>query len=126
MIEEPDSEGKRRPKGPWVRALELSIYLILGSCLFTFATMNNFFVSRCGGHPTAKKNACISNLMQIQGAKHTWAFEWKKPAVTKVTDGDLFGTGLYLRDKPQCPSGGSYSLRRTGQKPRCSVLGHTL
>jgi hypothetical protein len=124
MNNESDTEKLARQRRRWRHAWLISTFLILGSALFSFAAMNNFFVSRCG--PISPRNTCIANLKQIDGAKMTWAFEWKKPAVTTVTDGDLFGPGLYLRDKPQCPSGGSYSLRRTGQKPRCSVFGHTL
>jgi len=42
-------------------------------------------------------------------------------------DFDLFGAApALMREKPTCPSGGSYTIGRVGEKPRCSVTGHTL
>jgi hypothetical protein len=126
MIEKPDTERLDIQKHPWVRALDLSLYLILGFSLVTFAAMNNFFVSRCGGHPGAKKNACIANLKQMDGAKRTWALEYKIPSGRQPTDLALFGTNRYMRLKPSCPSGGEYSTKSIGEKPLCSISGHTI
>jgi hypothetical protein len=118
-VAETDTRQQRRWSYAWI----ISTFLILSSALFGFAAKRNFFVCCLSISP---RNACIANLKQIDGAKMTWALEGKKPADTVVRDSDLFGPKLYLRDKPQCPSGGGYSLRRIGQKPRCSVYGHTI
>lgn len=123
MDHESDAEAETRQQRRWRYAWIISAFLISGSALFTFAAKNNFFVY-C--HYMSPKNACIANLKQIDGAKNTWALEGKKSAGAVVKDSDLFSPQLYIRDKPQCPGGGSYSLRRTGQKPRCSVFGHTI
>src|SRR5688572_6858090 len=53
---------------------------------------------------------CINNLGQIYKAKQSWALETRKSSLDVPTDGDLFGPELYLRRKPECGSGGQYTL----------------
>jgi len=74
----------------------------------------------------SQKNACIANLKQIDGAKNTWALEQKKVNADVPVDTDLFGTSLYIREKPGCPTGGTYSLLSVVEKPTCTTAGHTL
>ena|SRR2546421_269245 len=76
----------------------------------------------------SQKNACIANLKQIDGAKATWALEQKKVATDVPKDTDLFGATQYIRDKPECPGGGTYDLLDVANKPTCtqSAAGHTL
>src|SRR5436853_3731509 len=59
----------------------------------------------------SQKNACIANLKQVDGAKATWALEMKKNTTDTPADSDLFGVTLYIKDKPECPGGGTYSLQ---------------
>ncbi|MBN2506515.1 MAG: prepilin-type N-terminal cleavage/methylation domain-containing protein [Verrucomicrobia bacterium] len=75
---------------------------------------------------SSQTSACIANLKQIDGAKATWALEMKKTNLDTPTDADLFGATLYIREKPQCPGGGTYSLNAVDTKPTCTVAGHTL
>src|ERR1043166_8911423 len=63
----------------------------------------------------SQKNACIANLKQMDGAKQSWALEQKKAGGTPV-DTDLFGATLYIKDKPSCPGGGTYTLGDLGGK----------
>ncbi len=76
----------------------------------------------------AAKCACIANLKQIEGAKATWALEFKKTQADMPGDKDLFGSGRYIPVKPNCPQGGSYRIGAVGQKPACSIggAGHQL
>ena len=74
----------------------------------------------------SQKNACIANLKQLEGAKATWALETKASATASPTDADLFGTDKYIREKPQCPGGGTYDLTSVDAKPTCTIAGHTL
>ena len=76
----------------------------------------------------SQKNACIANLKQIDGAKNTWALEQKKVNSDSPGDTDLFGTTLYIREKPVCPGSGTYTLGVVSDKPTCSqsTVGHTL
>jgi prepilin-type N-terminal cleavage/methylation domain-containing protein len=74
----------------------------------------------------SQQNACIENLRQIFGAKHTWCLEMKKSASTVPGDTDLFGPTLYIRAKPECPGSGTYSLMSVAEKPTCNLTGHSL
>ena len=76
----------------------------------------------------SQKNACIANLKQMDGAKATWALEQKKTTTDSPADSDLFGAALYIKDKPACPGGGTYSLGTVDAKTQCSLTaaGHSL
>ena len=76
----------------------------------------------------SQKNACIANLKQMDGAKATWALEQKKTNTDSPDDTDLFGATQYIRDKPACPGGGTYTLDVVGTPPTCSLVanGHVL
>ena len=69
----------------------------------------------------SQKNACIANLKQIQGAKATWALENKKVDTDTPADTDLFGNTQYIRTKPECPGGGTYTLNNVATDPACSL-----
>ena len=74
----------------------------------------------------SQQNACIENLKQIFYAKATWALETKQNSTATPQDTDLFGTTLYIREKPACPANGTYSILAMDTKPLCSIAGHTL
>src|SRR5258705_7011315 len=69
----------------------------------------------------SQKNACIANLKQLDGAKATWALEQKKTNTDTPGDTDLFGATQYIRDKPACPGGGTYTMGDVQSKPLCSL-----
>jgi prepilin-type N-terminal cleavage/methylation domain-containing protein len=73
----------------------------------------------------SQKAACVANLRTIDGAKATWALEQKKNNSDVPTDADLFGPTSYIREKPSCPAGGTYSLNQVDQKPTCTVPDHS-
>ena len=78
---------------------------------------------------TAQKNACISNLRQIDGAKEQWALENKKSAGAASVDTEV---NAFLKNSttPLCPAGGAYTYNVVGTLPVCSLSGtpsfHTL
>ena len=69
--------------------------------------------------------ACRANLRNIAAAKGVWALENKKTDATVPTDADVFGPAKYIREKPTCPSGGTYTLGSVAKHPLCSIPGHT-
>jgi hypothetical protein len=73
-------------------------------------------------HPC--RTPCVMLLRSIEGAKATWALEQKKLPTDTPTDADLFGRNAYIYEKPTCPQGGTYTLGKVGEKPRCSFPGH--
>jgi len=86
-----------------------------------------FVPNYCGFH-TSPANACINNLRQIDAAANQFALEHH------LTNGDAihFPTSLtpYIKLNsagkiPGCPLGGSYSIKKIGDTPTCS-LGSTV
>ena len=77
---------------------------------------------------SSQKNACIANMKQIDGAKATWALEQKKQNSDTPSDSALFGTSNYIRTKPECPGGGTYTVGAVDTRPACSKSadGHVL
>ena len=67
----------------------------------------------------------MANLKQMDGAKASWALEQKKSNSDTPADTDLFGATVYIRDKPLCPGGGSYTLGQVQDRVTCS-LGATM
>jgi prepilin-type N-terminal cleavage/methylation domain-containing protein len=76
----------------------------------------------------SQRSACIANLKQMDGAKATWAMELKKNNSDTCGDSDLFGATLYIKDKPECPGGGTYSILPVDQKVTCTLSssGHSV
>jgi prepilin-type N-terminal cleavage/methylation domain-containing protein len=69
----------------------------------------------------SQKNACIANLKQMDGAKASWALEQKENNSDTPVDTDLFGSTSYIRDKPECPGGGTYTLQAVDTKVSCNL-----
>ena len=82
------------------------------------------FWSRLFRESCSCRSACVMNLRAIEGAKATWALESRKTTNDIPADSDLFGPDSYIREKPQCPQGGVYTLGKVGEKPTCSVRAH--
>ena len=93
----------------------ISLLLVLGTGFFGCSDRS---VERRAPH-------CIANQMSIQGAKEAWARDNNKVASEIPADGDLFGPERYIKEKPQCGSGGYYTLGPVSQRPRCSIPSHT-
>ena len=73
---------------------------------------------------TAQRNACISNLKQIDGAKEQWALESKKAPGAPTVDAEV---DAYIKGgRPTCPASGTYTYGALGENPTCSVATHTL
>jgi hypothetical protein len=72
------------------------------------------------------ERVCRAFLKQIDMVKTQWATEEHMTTNDTPTDAQLFGPKAYLRDKPECPERGTYTLGKVGEKPTCSVKGHTM
>jgi prepilin-type N-terminal cleavage/methylation domain-containing protein len=69
--------------------------------------------------------ACITNLKSIDMTKAQWLADARKGIEDTPADAELFGDDKYLRDKPKCPSGGTYDLKTVREKPTCTIPGHS-
>jgi hypothetical protein len=97
------------------------LFLVVG--LAVAATVARQFFRGCRASP---RNACIANLWQIEGAKNTWMLEYRKTTNDIPTDSDLFGTNRYIKTKPNCGLGGTYTLGPAGERPKCSIADHNV
>jgi len=114
------------PRVAWAIVIAAPI-ITFGSTLLYIRVLHwDLFPSWLLGHNLSAERACRANLVQIQGAKAAWATEQHKTATDTPTDADLFGTNAFIRAKPMCPSDGTYSLGRVGERPSCSAKRHGL
>jgi hypothetical protein len=74
-------------------------------------------------HPRPSPNHCIANLKQIDGAKEQYALEHKMTAGDVIPNGLalLIGSASYIKNTPECPSGGKYLTNPIGENPSCSI-----
>ena len=74
---------------------------------------------------TKKRNACISNLRQIDGGKQQWAIENREPKTATPTADEILP---YIKNEkfPTCPAGGSYVLAAVDTDATCTQTGHVL
>lgn len=73
---------------------------------------------------TARKNACIANLKQMQGAIQVWAIDGNKVGTDTVLMTNIAPD--YIKKEPKCPSGGTYTLTTVDADPTCSITDHKL
>ena len=110
---------KTRPHSAFTLVEIMIVVAIIG--LLAAIAIPNFIKAR----NASQKAACVANLRTMDGAKATWALEQKKSNGDTPTDADLFGNASYIREKPGCPSSGTYSLNQVDTKPSCTVPDHT-
>lgn len=101
--------------------VEIMIVVAIIGILLVVA-IPNFFKNR----EVAQRNTCISNLRVIDTAKQLWGMESGKHDADEPDVADLVGAGLYLKQMPKCPGGGSYSFATIGEYPECDLGGGTL
>lgn len=75
--------------------------------------------------PVASRNACISNLRQLDGAKEQWTLEHSATNLGPVKVQEVLG---YIKGgtMPECSGGGRYYVNLVGLPPYCSNSKHTL
>ncbi len=98
--------------------VEILIVVLIIGILLAIAVPSYFNASE-----RARATACRANLRKIQAAKEQWALANRRPGT--ATPGWAQLVPQFLQQQPQCPSGGSYTLRNVRTPPTCSVAGHT-
>jgi hypothetical protein len=104
--------------GTIMSGVSLALLPVIG--LLAAIAIPNFVKAR----NASASNACVSNLRALDSAKANWALENRKTNGTEPTDSDLFGATKYIREKPTCPAGGTYSIGPVGERPTCTVPEH--
>jgi hypothetical protein len=67
------------------------------------------------------QTSCINNLRQLEGAKLQWQSEKHKTTNDIPTLQDITP---YLHLRIVCPEGGTYTIGRLGEPPKCSIGGN--
>jgi competence protein ComGC len=120
----PSVSQRKKKSGCMIAAIicgVLLLFVVLVIGILAAIAVPNFKKAR----EASMRAACIANLRTIDGAKATWALEQKKVLTDLPTENDLFGPTLYIREKPACPAGGTYTLNIVDLKPTCTIRGHS-
>jgi hypothetical protein len=73
-------------------------------------------------------SSCINYLRQFDGAKQQWGLEHNKTTNDVPSWDDI---RIYIKltssgELPKCPRGGTYTLGRIDESPRCTVMEHNM
>jgi hypothetical protein len=73
---------------------------------------------------------CVNRLRLIDSAKQQWALEFSKPTNAVPSWNDILGylpsdwtNRWWSNGMAVCPEGGTYTLGRVGDPPKCSIGG---
>jgi hypothetical protein len=72
------------------------------------------------------KSGCVSNLQIIEWCKYEWMSQNHKTINDAPNWNDLkiyFEAHGWTNERPVCPQGGTYTLGRGDEDPRCSIGG---
>ena len=67
---------------------------------------------------TSQTNICMENLTKIDHSKQEWALEEKKTGADVPAQSELLP---YLKEWPECPASGAYTIGDVDSNPTCSV-----
>ena|SRR6266478_6011167 len=106
-------------------AVKTKAILVVGGCSLVVVVALLPFIVKIKTTASAS-TSCLSNLRMIDAAKETWAKDHHKSDEHVPTWNDLAGgPDRYLKDKPACPNGGSYTIGRVSELPSCSIPADT-
>jgi len=105
----------RKRKGGFT-LIEIMIVVLIISVLLAIA-IPNFMRAR----ETSRAKSCCSNLRQIETAKEQYAMDGKLSDGAATAMANL--TPDYIKQEPECPSGGAYTTGAVGTNASCSLGG---
>jgi len=97
--------------------VEIMIVVLIIGILMAIA-VPNFIKAR----ENSRRNSCVANLKEIDGAKEQYAMDNKlATGDNTITMALLTGANGYLKSTPSCPSSGAYTINAVGTNPTCSL-----
>jgi prepilin-type N-terminal cleavage/methylation domain-containing protein len=96
--------------------VEIMIVVLIIGILLAIA-VPNFIKAR----ETSRSKSCVANLKQIEAAKEQWCMDNRQGSSASPGTADLYGTTNYVKNTPDCPSGGTYSIGDMSTRPTCSI-----
>lgn len=118
---------KKRRNSLFNKGFTVVEILIVIAIISTLATMSlpQFTKARA----STKKGVCLNNLRQIDAAIDRWVFENDFPEGGTLSSSQEAEVYSFLKSgKPECPSGGVYSIGTIGVHPQvsCTITDHVL
>ena len=107
---------RRMKKSKGFTLVEIMIVVLIIGILLAIA-VPNFLKAR----ETSRTKTCVANLRQVESAKEQWAMETGQGATATPTQAELTGANGYIKNWPNCPSGGTYTISNMSANPTCSV-----
>lgn len=99
--------------------VEIMIVVILVGLLSAIA-IPSYVRSR----EVTQMDACIHNLVQIDGAKTRYALENNKTMGDVIEETEI--REYFVKRWSGCPAGGVYTINPVGTDPTCNIEGHTI
>ena len=96
-----------------------SFFAVVVTCILVVAVAS-FVPAYLRARSTPSAAPCVVNLMQIAGAKASWALDNRKSTNDMPVWDDI---KPFLKPGMSCPQRGTYILGRVGEPPRCSLGG---
>jgi hypothetical protein len=104
------------------RITKVNRLVVWAAAIFLFLAAICVFIK---ARSTSAVPICINNLRHISAAKEQWVEDHHKTENDIPTWSDLRPYLLIGTDKvPVCPSGGTYTIGRVGEEPKCSLGDH--
>ncbi|MGA3283525.1 MAG: hypothetical protein ABSD57_03575 [Verrucomicrobiota bacterium] len=98
--------------------------ILIALPLFCFGILVAGAPSFIKARSTSAANACVNNLRQIDAAANQFALEKNLKTGDKINFPDDLTPYIKLNSQgkiPPCPQGGTYSIKRVGDTPTCSL-----
>ncbi len=100
--------------------IEIMIVVLIISVIIAVAVP-----SWLGARERSQARTCQGQLREIKYAKESWAIDNHKQTSDVPNFDELYPT--YIKKKPECPAGGTYTLGAVNEDPTCSIGGrHSL
>jgi len=113
-MSEPKTKSSKKDAIIWIVFGAVLMFLLGAIALPNFIKARN----------TSAQNACINNLRQIDSAANQFALENHKTNGEAIHFPDDLKPYINLNAAGEirpCPAGGSYSIARVGDTPKCSL-----
>jgi prepilin-type N-terminal cleavage/methylation domain-containing protein len=120
MSAEPTLNSTRRARRAFT-LIEIMVVIAIIGLLLAIA-VPNWLKTRT----RAQTDTCIENLSQIETAKQLWGLEKGKTVGDEPDPSELYGPALFMKEPPECPAGGEYSINPIGTNATCTIEGHVL
>ncbi|MGC4044669.1 MAG: prepilin-type N-terminal cleavage/methylation domain-containing protein [Armatimonas sp.] len=98
--------------------VEMMIVVLIIGMLVSLAAPN--FVR---ARETARAKSCAQNLRVIEVAKDQYMMDYNLPRSVSISESNIIGPSSYIKENPQCPSNGTYTIGKGNEEAICNFGG---